>query len=624
MASLDYFSPLSSSATSESGIPARYTQPKKTNFQGGPSDYLTTLNIKTPVNYNLGKSSSTVSQYPAATGVGIIGLSPSHQKYRSTIQPAGSESYKSYEPGYSTVAPVNLKYERFTASPKSENLAAQASEEISSDLKKNCRRLERPDSESLNCFVCESAENKSKYTQCSYASGDEPASSNVYTVPVRAPFSRSKRYSNKNDPYEIIKRRSQQQFESPSIPEDYSAGFLYDGEAYDESKPELSYSERESEELKKNPENCKKIAKDGMTCTICKNPNGGNFEQCSYTSEPKEKKYAYVTEKKYDSDEPEESKVVPQTKTIQLTQESRQKPVQLKTDKKIARDYEPIEKHESRIEQTKYPKKRNDDSRSITSEDSSEKADDNSYDIPRHFAESIQSEQKHKEDDGGEEAESNEEEQLSDFDAYHAKLFPELNSKKESEDERDEGEEYHIPAASKQNVEEVLAQFSKKDRTSCKKAEKNGMTCFLCVDQNNIQHEECMYVQESRPQSSHVAFHQAKNLKKSPKESTSEETKALPVINQAADSEGFETTVPRKVKRSTKQKRNNKKANRPEEEEKEPTVETPEEFEVGNEEGAFSHETKQVYSKLHGANLPKYMVEKSEFEKEFDESSSGY
>lgn len=46
--------------------------------------------------------------------------------------------------------------------------------------------------------------------------------------------------------------------------------------------------------------------------------------------------------------------------------------------------------------------------------------------------------------------------------------------------------------------------------------------------------------------------------------------------------------------------------------------EAPKEIDVGDEEGAYSHETKPVYSKLFGTTLPKYMVEKTEFEKEFD------
>lgn len=49
--------------------------------------------------------------------------------------------------------------------------------------------------------------------------------------------------------------------------------------------------------------------------------------------------------------------------------------------------------------------------------------------------------------------------------------------------------------------------------------------------------------------------------------------------------------------------------------------ESPKEIEVGDEEGAYSHETEPVYSKLYGTVLPKYMVEKTDYEKDFDAAS---
>lgn len=39
------------------------------------------------------------------------------------------------------------------------------------------------------------------------------------------------------------------------------------------------------------------------------------------------------------------------------------------------------------------------------------------------------------------------------------------------------------------------------------------MTCFLCVDQNKVQHEECMYIAESKPKPTHIAYHEVQRLK---------------------------------------------------------------------------------------------------------------
>ncbi|XP_023018384.2 uncharacterized protein [Leptinotarsa decemlineata] len=597
-------------------------------------------NSKTPIDYNIGKSSSTVSQFPAAAG--YIKPSPGdlspYQKY--SFQPTTLESSLSskYSDSLSNIdTSYNPNYEKLTK--HSAAIESQPSEEISSHIKSGgCRKIAKPShsSEDLNCFVCENAATKSKYTQCSYSSEKEPeeyssGNSEKYSGPAKEINIRYRRNAANNDPYYQIRERSRKALDEPTIPADYNAGFQYEPEFYDETQKHLSYSEKQAEELKKDPKNCKKVDRKGMTCTICKNPEtGGNYEQCSYTSEPKEKKYAYVKEKKYDSDDPEETKVSPQTEEAESSEQVSHKP-----------EPEPTEEHEDRVQQ-KTPTKRNDEESTYDEKNSdayyypyassksteSKAEDDDSYDIPLHFADSVKSEKQR---------ESNDEPSRS-FDEYHARLFPELS---EGESKRQDKSEYPTSAETRQNVEEVLAEFSKKDRTSCKKSEKNGMTCYLCVDKNGIQHEECMYVQESKPQSSHVAYHQLQGVKKlEDTESQPEESKEKPIVTLeskknnffkkpnsktpflvAAASEVSATEVPyEELKKHYKKKRSPKKS-RNLKQDPEPTFVTPAEFKVQDEEGAFSEETKPVYSELHDENLPKYMVEKSEFEKEFDSSS---
>lgn len=672
-------------------IPPKPNKPKKDTeteddkvFKLPDYDYTSALTSgKTPVNYNIGKSSSTVSQYPTAAGIlksSKDSLSP-YRKY--SFQPV-TEAASVFIPKLdqallSTLAPFNPTY------GKSREPIETHSSENSPASSRGCRKLVRPASdglEQMNCFVCENEASKSKYTQCSYSAEKEPvgyytANSEKYSVPSKEPHTfRYKRYTNKHDPYYEIRERSRKTFEEPTIPKEYNLGFYYDPEVYDGSSSELSYSERQTEELKKNPANCKKVEDKGMTCTICKDPKtGGNYEQCSYSSEPTEKKYAYVTEKKYDSeDEPEETRVSV-SKSSPAKNESVEQQTALSSEiKPVTNNTELIEPHESRIAQLGSPRKRreNDHEEENKEETNDEESnaedrkpnqkqkveDDYLYDIPDHFAETVKSTSRlgHPDNQDTKDDKEDNTDESSEFDEYHFKLFPELKKNNQANAEEENEEEYHIPAATKHNVEEVLAEFTKKDRSACKKSEKNGMTCFLCVDKNKIQHEECMYVQESRPISSHVAYHEVKGLKQPEKqseepESHHDETKTQQVVvspsknpstDVALNVAGTSSTINPYEKKaiSVKRKRsipegketqptkqltereNTKGASKNENEE--PTLKTPTEFVVADEEGAFSAETKPVYSKTHGVELPRYMVEQSEFEKEFDLSASTF
>ncbi|XP_063910399.1 uncharacterized protein LOC135127738 isoform X2 [Zophobas morio] len=744
--------------------------------------------------YNTGKSSSTVAQHPQAAGyyekLTQAPTATPYQKY--SFQPVTEQSVQTKYLGelISTVAPFNPSYNKVasTAAPVFEG---QPSENIPSHLKdKNCRRIRKhiPDEDehsrrkrdAMNCFVCEDPGSSAKFTQCSYAVEPEPKNdysgvSERYSTPSQDPDGfRYKRYSGETagvrhkrysgdgtDPYEYIKSRSQKSYDEEEekkydeykIPEFYTADDGID----------KSFSEIQSEAITNNPANCHKEESEGMTCTICKDPKtGGNFEQCSYTSEPKAQKYAFVTEKKYDSDEPEqgsETKPVVQTKEIEssiksikkeeidpskeykalslpsndnskfakaedfASQSNEFKPVTLpnndnskygkledfssetKEFKPVTLasnenaefskfdNFKPAEMYKANYEghdKFKLSEQYNPDSK----EDPTSKKEqykpiegfntgipgaqgppkklvsDDPYDIPKHFAESTIKEQKtgvrglepslygspdSAEAEGDDADSPRSSEPYKDIDEYHFKLFPEFH--------HEESQQAQVVASdpsaetTRKDVEEVLAEFTQKDRSACKKAQKNGMTCYLCVDKKGIQHEECMYVSESKPQASHLAYHEVKQIKAPEGENKSGEqvpagtevanqqaaveapavvpaqavvpAAAAPATMEAAASEDFETRVKYNPKRSPK--KNVKKVREPERSatnespqkerdfDEEPNKKTPAEFVVGAEEGAFSAETKPVYSKRLGVKLPRYMIEKSEFEREFDE-----
>ena len=113
------------------------------------------------------------------------------------------------------------------------------------------------------------------------------------------------------------KKESDKKYQYP-----YSYDTGYDHKEYERIK---ELSEKQAAEIKQNPGNCKEVKRDGMSCMTCKDPKtGGNYESCSYVAEPKNNKYAYSKEKKFDSnDEPDEEKS-DQPKRSEKIQESKE------------------------------------------------------------------------------------------------------------------------------------------------------------------------------------------------------------------------------------------------------------------------------------------------------------
>lgn len=336
----------------------------------------------------------------------------------------------------------------------------------------------------MNCFVCEDAVNKAKYTQCSYAANAEPVnqyagSSIRYSLPVKAPANfRQKRSPKKGryseDPYFLVAERNRKYFDDLDKEQEAEESarqkdFHYT--PFDDGEYE-SYSESQSAELLKQPGACHKVERDGSVCTVCKDPkSGGNFEQCSYSSAPKEQKYAYVAEKKYDSedDAPEETKVV--TKEASGGEDTQK----ASPSEQIFLSVAPPQKFTSATKSQIFPELTaagssiNAKSEEVDDDDDDEGeeskknekqdyynlnpsyygygdlkknrklVDDDPYDVPEHFAASINKEKKAGYDDDH-------------YDEYHYKLFPELS---EAEAEARNEEQTADNAQKPQDVEEV-------------------------------------------------------------------------------------------------------------------------------------------------------------------------
>lgn len=541
---------------------------------------------------------------------------------------------------------------------------------------KNCKKVEkqlsphdlshgrfRRDAQEMNCFICQDPKTGGSYEQCSYTSDPNDSEyftghASKYSTVTYEPEDRIKRSTrdrrnkkkrqDKNEedepyinPYNEEKTKSHsfdskpEEFDSDSYyqPPDFSSykeDYRFGPEYFtDSTNEEKSYSEQQAEELKKNGENCKKVKKDSMTCMVCTNPKtGGNYEQCSYSSEPQEKKYSYVKEKKYNSNDDDDGE-----STQQQPRKTR------KQKQKQTHDYEPYQTNK-RQRKTKKPTEEGYD----VFHPSTSNKNENKY---RGLNPELYGEADEKPD-------------------YVYKLFPEYAEKESAVQEKkikpgfeykSELPEYFTAEESKKDVESVLEEFSKKDRSKCKKITKDKMTCYLCTDEKGVQHEECMFVSESQPKSSHLAYHEVKEFTSEPKSSENKQeiTKVRPTTlprvrghkKEEIQQSPVETTItethidPNKKVRIARRKTNINKQyletqthapiQKREVDNKEVKNErTDEGFEgeikevkIENGDGAYASELVPVYSKKLGTTLPAYMLQISESEREFDEVVAG-
>ncbi|KAK5640214.1 hypothetical protein RI129_011025 [Pyrocoelia pectoralis] len=479
---------------------------------------------------------------------------PSYPQYNFQSQKTPSYSPIPYNPQYLKYAsPADSSYE-YIPSP-SQTVTTQSLKDIGC-LKMN-KKLpsDQFNKAPMTCYVCKDPKSGGQSEHCSYEQEPSPKSfykSSSQTYGQKPETYRIKREDSKPyDPYEEVKAKSHRYYSQPEefAGHYYKAPDFSEFEKYspaehrsdDEEEDEKSYSEKLSEELVKQKDNCKKIHKDGISCLVCENAEtGGNYEQCSYQSEPNEKKYAYVRESKYDDD----------------------------GESSPARESEGSTEGEREDDDDKVPKK---------------------------FAESTGKLRR------------------AGVVGLDPKLYGRPDSRKQSrvlnqESKQTEAkikpEPYYDPT-SKRDVDKVLEEFSKKDRSNCEQIKKKGMTCYVCIDKKGIKQEECMYISESRPQSSLVAYHEREILKNfnTPKLTEAESRLKLVVYpRKAADTEAH----------SSNQKEKKKK--------KETEPEPKPEFDVNDKGGLYSDETKPVYVKSLGMVLPKYMVEKTDYELDFDKS----
>ncbi|XP_072944156.1 uncharacterized protein [Epargyreus clarus] len=392
-------------------------------------------------------------------------------------------------------------------------------------------------------------------------------------------------------------------------PYKYDSG--YDHKEYERIK---ELSEKQAAEIKQNPGNCVEVKKDGMSCMTCKDPKtGGNYESCSYIAEPKNNKYAYSKERKFDSNDDPEGPEVNQKSEQPKKSEKYQ---EVKNDESSPQRYTKEKPYSS------YKREDNDD-------DSGDKY--KSYYVHTSQPKKSESLRAASNEDNSENTES----VAKPYD--YKKALPGFYTDNEQ----------------KKDVEHVLAEFKKKDRSACKKVQKNGMTCFQCIDDTGLKNEECMFVSESAPKQSHLAYQEVKEFTSKPAtleggnegaESQTVTTNA-PVQPQSASyvvaNPGYGKKLKRKktspsslssaatnpvpsIHKSHKVKRS--EGSQIEYDASivdETNIAPPEEFAGADSKGAFWAETQPRYSAALGVTLPEYMLSRSEHEASFDETVAG-
>ncbi|XP_052737400.1 uncharacterized protein LOC112053319 [Bicyclus anynana] len=463
-------------------------------------------------------------------------------------------------------------------------------------------------------------------------------------------------------------------------PYSYDSG--YDHKEYERIK---ELSEKQAAEIKQNPGNCKEVIKDGMSCMTCKDPKtGGNYESCSYVAEPKNNKYAYSKERKYDSnDDPEESEEKSETpkKSEKLTskedtdthrQDSRNKAENEKpysSYKQAENQDNPNNKYKSYYTHSSQPKS-SEALRAASSEDykQAENQDNPNNKYKSYYTHSSQpksSEALRAASSENYKQAENEDSPNNKYKSYYthssqpksSEALRAASSEESSEEVTPKPYDYkkalpgfYTDNEQKKDVEHVLAEFKKKDRSACNKVRKNGMTCFQCLDKNGLKNEECMFVSESAPKQSHLAYQEHKEFTSKPAtldgneeaESQTVTTNSPPAQKSAAyaASSNYNKKLKRKktpqtsltVAANNPDVKITQKVKRSEGSDQSDYAGTrvgvsniapPEEFAGADSRGAFWAETLPRYSAALGVSLPEFMLSRSEHEASFDEAVAG-
>jgi hypothetical protein len=249
--------------------------------------------------------------------------------------------------------------------------------------------------------------------------------------------------------------------DTKSDAEDYGVNhdWYYNGKSdYERIK---ALSEKQVEELHKKPGNCKHYEKDGMICATCEDPEtGDNSESCAYSSEPKDKKVAYLSKKSHNY--------------------KKAQPTEIGEGPEESNDDESEDQEEVAVNPPpKGPKP-------LKSKSESEDADYGAYKLAGT-------------DD--------------DVEDYDQPKFGQFRVEEPTTTEKYVNDFEIIPQKQfeSKNLNQAFADFKTKDWSSCNKIMKGDMTCYYCKDHKGAVQEECMFISASNPKNFKVERHESKN-----------------------------------------------------------------------------------------------------------------
>lgn len=218
-------------------------------------------------------------------------------------------------------------------------------------------------------------------------------------------------------------------------------------------------SERQVAELVKTPGNCKHYEKDGMVCATCEDPDtGDNSESCSYASQPKDNRVAFLSKKSHNYKKPQ-----------------------------------PVEAEEA---------DENDD-------DESEDQEEEAVNPPPKGPKPLKTATESDDADYGAYKLAGDNDDVADYDEPK---FAQIKAEPKDKD-------FEILPDTEfktRDVSQAFTDFKAKDWSKCNKIMKGDMTCYYCKDQKGAVQEECMFISASNPKNFKVEHRQVKNFSKKP------------------------------------------------------------------------------------------------------------
>ncbi|XP_047109617.1 uncharacterized protein LOC124778694 [Schistocerca piceifrons] len=488
------------------------------------------------------------SSYPGTPTAGYNG------KY---LKPEKADAGRYHDDGYETAAAAA---DKAVGGYKGSNYKEAAYEEVAAVAKegkaaagggsgeggKKCKRVEKKVTaddvasgrfrrQAMTCFVCEDPATGGNYEECSY--GAEPKQEAYFVGSSRSfkakPTETSLRYRRDLDPeLAAMETEARVYRQAPSDYERELDAFLKSdtssGYAFRPSSSGYGPSERLSAAA--DNANCQKVVKDSMTCQVCKDPKtGGSSEQCSYSTKPESNNYFVEKQSSYSSGSKQP------TRSTSSSYDSRGGASERRDAKLPGKDLTQAASADQPSSGLNLPEVKGLDPflyGQAESYDPQASSDTSSRYKTDYYA------------------------PYKSYEEYFRHLFPDLgaagsaaqpSASQASGDYSKSGsrpEFYSAPStgaavaavADRKDLDAVLGEFTRKDRSACKKVQRDKMTCYQCADATGTQHEECMFVAASEPKSKHLAYHEHKQFKLPP-------PPGVPVAAAGKDSTGAASAV---------------------------------------------------------------------------------